>query len=249
MNQTWDPEQYAQNVRFVSDLGMSVVELLNPKPGEKILDLGCGDGALTEKLAKLGCDVIGVDQSAEQIEAVKARGLNAQIIDGQQLTFKSEFDAVFSNAALHWMKQADVVIQGVYQALKPQGRFVAEFGGKGNVASVTTALLQTLKKHDLDFTQLNPWYFPTVDDYRGRLEAQGFQVATIELIPRPTPLPGDIDDWFDVFVKNFLSSLDKHQQHEVYQDLKAQLKPTLFQNKTWIVDYVRLRFSAFKSQK
>jgi len=248
MNQTWNPEQYDQNVRFVSDLGMPVVEMLSPQPDEKILDLGCGDGALTIKLAEFGCEVVGVDESAEQIEAAKARGLNAHVVDGHQLNFDSEFDAVFSNAALHWMKQPDDVIQGVWKALKSKGRFVAEFGGHGNVAAVTEALEQTLEKYDVIFSKLNPWYFPTAKDYQGRLETQGFQMETIELIPRPTPLPGDIDDWFDVFVKNFLNKLDEQEQKDVYHDLKTSLKPILFQDEVWVVDYVRLRFSAFKHQ-
>src|SRR2546427_2160909 len=121
--QTWDPNRYARNARFVSDLGMPVVELLAPQPGERILDLGCGDGALTEKIAALGCTVVGVDGSPEQVEAARQRGLEVYVRDGQQLAFDQEFDAVFSNAALHWMKQADYVIKGVWRALEPNGRF------------------------------------------------------------------------------------------------------------------------------
>ena len=108
--QTWDPQSYARSARFVADLGMPVVELLNPQPGERILDLGCGDGALTKKLVALGCLVVGVDGSAEQIEAARKRGLDAHVVDGQALSYDNEFDAVFSNAALHWMKHSDAVI-------------------------------------------------------------------------------------------------------------------------------------------
>src|SRR5512142_2028530 len=138
--QTWDPERYARNARFVADLGMPVVELLAPKSGERILDLGCGDGALTEKLVAMGCTVVGVDGSAEQVAAARARGLDCHVMDGEQLTFNNEFDAVFSNAALHWMKRADAVIAGVWRALKPGGRFVAECGGHGNIKAIETAL-------------------------------------------------------------------------------------------------------------
>src|SRR3954447_18573263 len=128
-NQSWDPVRYAEHARFVSDLGMPVVDLLAPRPGERILDLGCGDGVLTEKLVAMGCQVVGADSSVELIKAAKARGLDARVMDGQRLTFANEFDAVFSNAALHWMKRADEVIAGVWRALKPCGRFVAECGG------------------------------------------------------------------------------------------------------------------------
>ena len=129
--QSWSPERYARNARFVSDLGMPVVELLAPRSGERILDLGCGDGALTKKLVDLGCEVVAVDGSAAQVEGARALGLDARVMDGERLDFDAEFDAVFSNAALHWMKRADSVIDGVWRALRPGGRFAAECGGHG----------------------------------------------------------------------------------------------------------------------
>src|SRR2546425_4508256 len=165
--QTWDPERYARNARFVADLGMPVVELLAPQPGERILDLGCGDGVLTEKLVAMGCQVVGVDSSAELIKAAEARGLDARVMDGQNLTFEKEFDAVFSNAALHWMKRADDVIAGVRRALKPGGRFVAECGGHKCVATIENALLDALQRRGITREDINPWYFPTLEDYCG----------------------------------------------------------------------------------
>src|SRR5258708_10292583 len=129
--QSWDPDSYARNDRFVSDLGAPVVELLAPHAGERILDLGCGDGALTAKLVALGCTVVGVDASAQQIAAARALGLDAHVVSGEELAFAAAFDAVFSNAALHWMRRADRVIDGAWRALRPGGRFVAEFGGAG----------------------------------------------------------------------------------------------------------------------
>src|SRR5262249_39834443 len=129
--QTWDPASYARNARFVSDLGSPVVDLLAPKPGERILDLGCGDGVLTKKLVDLGCDVVGVDSSPAQVEAAKKLGLNAFAISAEDLPYTEEFDAVFSNAALHWIKNADVMLAEVYRSLGPGGRFVAECGGCG----------------------------------------------------------------------------------------------------------------------
>src|ERR1043166_4108755 len=195
--QEWCSSRYGENARFVSDLGQPVLDLLNPQPGERILDLGCGDGALTEKLAAIGCDVTGVDASADMIAAARQRGLNVHVADAFSLGFNSEFDAVFSNAALHWMKRdPDAVIAGVYRALKPGGRFAAEMGGFGNVAAIPVALCATVQQFGIENpATLIPWYFPSVDEYRARLERAGFQLEYIELIPRPTPLSTGMRAW------------------------------------------------------
>ncbi len=160
-DQNWSPEQYSKNARFVSDLGMPVVELLAPRAGERILDLGCGDGTLTKKLVELGCQVVGVDASSNMIAAAQARGVDARVMDGLSLQFGPEFDAVFSNAALHWMKQLDVVMAGVWRALKPGGRFVGECGGDGNTATIVRALDRALLRRGIDPQAVNPWYFGT----------------------------------------------------------------------------------------
>ncbi|HET8727589.1 MAG TPA: class I SAM-dependent methyltransferase, partial [Alphaproteobacteria bacterium] len=186
--QTWEAERYARNARFVADLGQPAVELLAPRPGERILDLGCGDGALTAKLRDLGAQTVGADSSPDLIAAARALGLDARLVDGENLSFDAEFDAVFSNAALHWMRNADAVIAGVARALKPGGRFVGEFGGHGNVAAITVALLAVLARRGIDGAALSPWYFPTAEAYREKLESHGFAVDEIRLIPRPTPL-------------------------------------------------------------
>lgn len=245
--QQWSPEQYAKNARFVSDLGMPVVTLLASRAGERILDVGCGDGPLTKKLVELGCEVVGVDASPAMVEAAKAMGLNAHVMDGQALQFAQEFDAVFSNAALHWMKQADAVIAGVWQALKPGGRFVAEFGGDGNNATVLHALKAALSRRGLDFGTLSPWYFPSVEKYRGKLEAQGFIVNTIALIPRPTPLPGSLVAWLETFAQSFVAPLPPTERAVFLTEVAEQCRPTLCDAEgKWLVDYVRLRFSATK---
>lgn len=246
--QVWDPERYARNARFVAELGAPVVELLAPQSGERILDLGCGDGALTKKLATLGVDVVGVDASAEQIEAALARGLDARVMSGQSLDLDGEsFDAVFSNAALHWMKQPDAVIAGVWRVLRPGGRFVAEMGGAGNVAKVQATMYAALAARSIDAAARDPWFFPTPEDYRGRLEAAGFAVRAIELIPRPTELPGDIGAWLETFAEDYLAAVEPGGRAGLIADLAETLAPSLSDGAgNWTVDYVRLRFAADK---
>src|SRR5262245_36214937 len=245
--QTWDPDRYARNARFVADLGMPVVELLAPRPGERILDLGCGDGVLTEKLVAMGCQVVGVDSSVEFIKAAKARGLDAYVMDGQRLTFANEFDAVFSNAALHWMKRADDVIAGVWRSLRPGGRFVGECGGHGCVATIVHALERSLADRGIDARAVNPWYFPTTEDYEGRLRAAGFVVRSIALIPRPTPLPGDVSGWLETFAESFTHALAPPQRPALLEEVKERLRPDLCDAEgNWTADYVRLRFAADK---
>jgi len=246
--QTWDPAIYARNARFVSDLGSAVLALLAPLPGERILDLGCGDGALTKKLVDLGCEVVAVDSSAPQIEAARALGLNAHVMDAEALPFRDEFDAVFSNAVLHWITRADPMIGAVYRSLKPGGRFVAECGGHGCVQHVRTALVGALNRRGIDGEACVPWYFPTPGDYATRLERAGFRVDSIALIPRPTPLPGDVIDWLETFAQSFLHGLSGGAREEYLQEVRAALEPQLRDSSgTWVADYVRLRFAATKA--
>jgi len=245
--QPWDPDVYARNARYVSDLGAPVVELLAPKAGERILDLGCGDGELTKKLVDLGCEVVAVDSSAPQIEAARKLGLDAHVMNGEELPFNEEFDAVFSNAVLHWIKRADPMIAGVYRALKPGGRFVAECGGYGCVHKIKTALVQTLDRRGIDGQSRVPWYFPTPGDYAIRLERIGFRVDSIALIPRPTPLPGDAIGFLETFAHSFVQGFSDQEREEFFLEVRDALEPQLKDNHgTWIADYVRLRFAATK---
>jgi SAM-dependent methyltransferase len=245
--QSWDPERYARSARFVSDLALPVVELLAPQPDERILDLGCGDGVLTEKLVAAGCKVLGVDASPAMVAATQKRGLSAQVIVAEQLPFGEEFDAVFSNAALHWMKQPDAVIAGVWRALKPGGRFVAEFGGQGNIAKVMDALASALRRRGLDPDTLNPWYFPSAAEYRQRLLAGGFTVTYLELIPRPTRLPGDVTDWLELFTGSFTAPLPAAEGPSFLAEVRETMRPHLCDaGGQWIIDQVRLRFAARK---
>src|SRR5215831_9165490 len=228
--QTWDPATYARNARFVSDLGSPVVDLLAPRPGERILDLGCGDGVLTKKLADLGCEVVGVDSSVPQIEAARKLGLNAFAISGEDLPYKEEFDAVFSNAVLHWIRHADVMLAGVHRSLKPGGRFVAECGGHGCVHKIRTALVQALERRGLDGESRVPWYFPTPEDYATRLESAGFRVKSIVLIPRPTPLPGDVIAFLETFGHSFVQGFSGEELTDYLHEVRTILEPQLRDN-------------------
>jgi SAM-dependent methyltransferase len=246
-SQKWDAHGYAENARFVADLGMPVVDLLAPRPGERILDLGCGDGALTEKLAAAGCDVVGADASAELVQAARARGLDARLVNGEALEFDGEFDAVFSNAALHWMLQPDAVIDGVRRALKRGGRFVGEFGGAGNVATIASALEAALDRRGLDGKAANPWYFPSAEDYAAKLAAHGFQVRSAELIERPTPLPTGMAGWLATFAGSFIARVPVSEHGALLNEVLVEISPTLMKpDGAWYADYVRLRFAADK---
>jgi SAM-dependent methyltransferase len=246
VDQRWDPDRYQSTAGFVAVLGAPLFDLLAPKPRERILDLGCGDGALTAKIAEVA-SVVAVDASADQISAALARGLDARVMDGTKLVFENEFDAVFSNAALHWMRDPDAVIAGVWRALKPGGRFVAECGGAGNVETIKTALVAALDRRGIDGKKSIPWYFPAPDEYRARLEGRGFAVESIALIPRPTPLPGPLGDWLDTFAESFLAAVPKDERPVVKREIEDALRPTLLDaSGTWVTDYVRLRFVAWK---
>lgn len=243
--QSWDPKRYQADAGFVAELGRPVLELLAPQPGERVLDLGCGDGALTVEMARLGCDVVGLDSSEEMVEAARARGLDALVGDGAALTFVEAFDAVFSNAALHWIKPPDAVIAGVWKALRPGGRFVGEFGGAGNVATIVGALEAALGRRGLDVA--SPWFFPTAEDYAARLRRHGFSVYAIELFPRPTPLPGDVRGWLEIFAQRYLEAVPATDREALISEVVDRLRDGLTDERnTWYADYVRLRFGAEK---
>ncbi len=243
--QTWDADRYARNAGFVAERGAEIAAWLAASPGERILDLGCGDGALTEKLAALGADVVGVDASPGMVAAACARGLDARHMDGRALSFENEFDAVFSNAALHWMTDPNAVIGAVARALKPDGRFVGEMGGEGNVAAVVGALSDALGARGHDAMAASPWYFPDAEDYAARLRAAGFTVERIALVPRPTPIPGRLGEWLETLAETFLNLLPENQRSDLIDEIEDALAPRLRDaDGTWHVDYVRLRFAA-----
>ena len=243
--QIWSAADYASNARFVADLGRPVLDLLAPRPGERILDLGCGDGALTESIVAAGADVIGVDGSPDMVAAARARGLDARVMDGQRLVFEAEFDVVFSNAALHWMPDADAVLAGVARALRPGGRFVGEMGGHLNVAAIATAIRAVLaaRGHRPCFA----WFFPSAEHYVARLEAHGFTVRSAVLFGRPTHLPTGMAGFLATFAGPFLREVPPEDQPPILADIEAALAPSLRDEAgRWIGDYVRLRFEAVR---
>ena len=257
--QTWNTEAYAANGRFVATLASDVVALLNPQPGEQILDLGCGDGALTEQLAATGAIVTGVDASLTMLAAARqrnlhgARGLTYENHNATALPYQQQFDAVFSNAALHWitgLSGQQAMLAGVHRALRPSGRFVAEMGGHGNIAAIRTALQATLAPFHINAEATAASFFPSPELYRRLLEAANFTVQSIELIPRPTPLPNGMESWLNTFRNGVLDHLNPPAYSEnaratAIANTIALLEPILRDaDGNWTADYVRLRFHA-----
>ncbi|RDD63019.1 class I SAM-dependent methyltransferase [Ferruginivarius sediminum] len=244
--QHWDPDRYRREAGFVAELGRPLLELLQPQAGECILDLGCGDGRLTAELADAGADVAGSDLSVEQVTAARRLGLAVCAADGHALPFKDDaFDAVLSNAALHWMQKPDAVLAEVRRVLKPGGRFIAEMGGAGNVARIVGAVASAMAQRALDFSAAWPWYFPAPDAYREKLQAVGFTVERMEHFPRPTPLPADISGWLATFAESFLSHVPPDQRDAFIAEVRAALQVhQRDESGQWSADYVRLRFKA-----
>ncbi len=244
-NQIWDAEQYAGNARFVSDLGSPVLDLLAPGPGQKVLDIGCGDGALTARIAATGANVVAIDHSQSQVEAARDRGLEARQLSALELDFEDEFDAVFSNAALHWIKPPDLVVANVARALKPGGRFVGEFGGAGNVGKIRQAAMAALRSRGLDGEFVEPWYFPNAEEYGALLQAADFRVDSVELIPRPTALPGGVAEWIKTLAQDFIAPVPEEERPAFLIDVEKTLEKDLRDSDgVWWADYVRLRFAA-----
>jgi trans-aconitate methyltransferase len=248
----WNAELYDSKHSFVSELGADLVELLSPKPGECILDLGCGTGHLTYKIASNKAAVIGIDSASTMIEQASQNypRIDFSVIDARKLPFTEKFDAIFSNAVLHWIKEPEEVVIGINRALKPGGRFVAEFGGKGNVQAIVTAIYHALQKagYPAD-AALSPWYFPSISEYGSLLEKHGLQLTFATLFERPTPLEDGeqgMQNWLKMFANSFFNGLSVDTHMSTLTDIENQLRPTLYKNGTWFADYKRIRVIAIK---
>ncbi len=245
--QNWNAAEYAKHAAFVPTLAHEVLSLLAPRPGEVILDLGCGDGELTHKLQQQGCEVTGIDASPGMVERASSRGLHVYVMDGHKLPFQNQFDAVFSNAALHWLTQPEQVLEGVHRALKANGRFVAEFGAQGNIAALLQAMREVFAENP-DFGRFRmPWFFPSAEEYAALLELAGFRVDYIESIPRPTPLKSGVEKWLEIFAAGITTHLNPQQKRLFMGNVQDKLVSVLYSEQDgWVADYVRLRFAATK---
>lgn len=245
---SWDPALYAANAAFVPALGNAALALLAPQPGERILDLGCGDGVLTKKLVEAGCIVVGIDPDPAMLAAARAAGIDARAGDARTIDFTGEFDAVFTNAALHWVGKPDVVTAGVRRALKPGGRYVGEFGGHANIAAIRTALRAVLGAHGFGGGGLETSYYPSAEAFADVLARGGFVVDSCAIVPRPTPLPvTGMAGWLETFRGGFIAAAgvpaDLHAA--IIAETTALLAPQLQTAQgDWTADYVRLRFAA-----
>lgn len=251
MTMTWNPALYDDRAAFVSNFGSDLVGWLRPAADERILDLGCGTGTLTADIAQRGARVTGVDRSPEMISTAREKypNLRFEVVDGQELAYREEFEAVFSNAALHWMPRAADVVQGVRRALVPGGRFVAEFGGAGCVKTVVQALRETLHEWRIDPTPYLSWFFPSPGHYAGLLEAHGLVTREVRYFERPTPVPGaaGLQTWLSVFQAELMVALGDRWP-ELCRRVSDRCRTPLFHDGSWVLDYVRLRVVATKPQ-
>lgn len=248
----WEPGLYDTRHAFVSQYGEEMLTLLALQPGERILDLGCGTGHLAHKITVAGASVIGMDSSPEMVAQAQHNYPELTFIvgRGEDFTFDEPFDAVFSNAALHWMKDAESVVKCIRAALKPGGRFVAEFGGKTNIEQIYTALVAAIEAAGQPPPAENPWYFPSIGEYAALLEQQGFFVKYAALFERPTPLEGEegLRNWLRMFADHILKTLPPHTHESIAAGVEQRLRPTLYRDGLWTADYVRLRVIAVRKE-
>ena len=232
----WDAERYQGRHSYVFAYGESLIDLLEPRAGERILDLGCGSGQLTAKIAATGAEVTGLDGSAEMIAEAQRNfpKLTFKIADAADFTVDTPFDAVFSNAALHWVKDAGGVASSVARALRPGGRFVVDMGGKGNVQGIIEAV------RDVAGSVETPWHFPSLGEYTSLLERHGFEISFATLFDRPTRVEGEdgLEDWLLMFGDSITGA------KEIRRNVAERLRSKMFHDGAWVLDYRRLRVVA-----
>lgn len=248
----WNAHLYNDKHSFVFKYGEDLVDILNPQAGERILDLGCGTGYLTNVIAASGASVVGIDSSLEMISKAKAQypALEFKVQSATEFYFDEHFNAIFSNAVLHWVLQKEMAIDCMYRNLKKSGRLVLEFGGKQNVAKIVTALQNSLIKHGFAENAAIPlWYFPCLSEYTSLLEKRGFRVIYAAHFNRDTKLTdtkNGIKDWIKMFGSTFLKGIDAAVVENILTEVQQALEPTQFRNGEWFADYKRLRIIAIK---
>jgi trans-aconitate 2-methyltransferase len=247
----WDTSLYEQKHAFVYEYGKGLIPLLQPQPGELILDLGCGTGHLTQIIAESGAHVIGIDSSASMIETAQSTfpQLEFHVADARNFSFESPFDAIFSNATLHWITEAEQVARCIAGSLKPGGRFVAEFGGKNCVATITSAIQDSFREllnRDINFG----WYFPSIGEYASLLEKHDLDVRSALLFERPTPLEDGemgLRNWIQMFGNRVFHNVPDDVKQQILTRTEEKTRDRLFNNGQWIADYTRLRIVAYKA--
>jgi trans-aconitate methyltransferase len=245
----WDAGLYDDKHSFVWKLAAGVLELLNAQSGERILDLGCGTGHLTARIAETGALVVGVDRSPEMIRQAREKypSLQFEVMDAREIQLDGNFDAVFSNATLHWIKEPERAIAGIKKSLRPGGRFVAEFGGKGNTSELLNAVQHAWQKLGNTGPAPHPWYYPSLAEYAGLLEQHGFEVTHATLFDRPTPLDDGergLRNWLEMFGSAFVEGLPDSTPELLLAEIERELRPKLFHDDHWVMDYRRLRVAA-----
>jgi trans-aconitate methyltransferase len=245
---TWDAGAYDASHAYVFTLAADLLEMLNPAPGERILDVGCGTGHLTAKIANSGATVVGIDSSPEMVGRARATYPHLDVRVGDVTALELDgppFDAVFSNAVLHWVPRADEAAACMYRALRPGGRFVAEFGGAGNVRRVSAAIDAGLAAVGAPpLGSLSTWYFPTIREYAAVLERAGFEVTFARLFDRPTPVEGGLRSWVEMFGSAMLRVVGEGRREAFFAAVEGAAPPELFRDGTCYVDYRRLRVNA-----
>jgi trans-aconitate 2-methyltransferase len=241
---SWDAKNYQARHSYVFEYGKAVLDLLAPQPGERILDLGCGSGQLTAAIADTGASVIGLDSSPEMLDEARKQhpAIEFRLGNAAAFSLDAPVDAVFSNAVLHWVKDADGAVASIARALKPGGRFIAEFGGKNNVQTVIAALRDVLGPVE------TPWYYPSIGEYASLLERHGLEPRQAWLIDRPTVVEGEdgMEDWLKVFCSSFVSQMDAQRKAEVFREVAECLRPAFYRRGSWTIDYRRLRIVAHR---
>lgn len=247
----WNANLYDTSHSFVSKYGHSLIELLDPKQGERILDLGCGTGDLAKNLSDSGVDVVGVDKSENMVAKAIAKypSISFMVQDATDLKFTNEFDAVFSNATLHWVKPPIQALHCIYQSLQKGGRFVAEFGGKGNVQTITDEIIQQIKEAGFEYKDEQfPWFYPSIAEYSALMEEAGFRVTFAQHFDRPTQLDGEhgLRNWIDMFGHLLFDGIPEQTKNQIITNVEANLREALYQDVHWLADYKRIRVIGVK---